>query len=297
MRNAPSIWFAGKGRLGNQLFQWAALSKQCPRSHVWSPTLTSLPAVLEPVPRLKTVLPSATLDLLLRRKGGRIVLRTLFKHARLGGYAWEPVENLPDGHEWARGKMLWQRGLFPTTFVDGGFYQNLADFLAPSDFGSLRVRESLLRGARTEIAALVGREQWPAIAMHVRRSDFLRFRPFGLSDVTLPAAYFEKAAAHLRIAHGPHAPLLIVTDDKPWCLATLGGLRPFHLMSSTEALDFAALTMFESVVVSKSTFSLAAACIGPQVRQAIAPCYWFGVRVGRWHPSMMQTSDPRFTYL
>jgi hypothetical protein len=297
MTDAPTVLFAGKGRLGNQLFQWAALSKQFPRSDVWSTTLTSLPEVLEPVPRLKTVLPSSMLDLLLRKKRGRKVLRTLFKHARLGSYAWEPVDRQPDGHEWARGKMLQQPGLFRTTFVDGGYYQNLADFLAPSDFGLLRVRASLLQQATSAINEIVDGDHWPQIVMHVRRTDYLHFRPFGLDDVTLPTAYFEKAAAQMRITHGTHAPLLIVTDDKPWCLESLDGLKPFHLLSSSEALDFAALTMFESAVISNSTYSLAAACMGPTVQRVIAPHGWFGHRVGRWLPHAICSSDQRFTYI
>ena len=289
--------FLGKGRLGNQLFQWTVLQKYFPRSTVWSPSLAALTAVIETGDRLRTTLAPAWLDRISRRKLGRTVMRLLFRHFRLGGYAHEPIAWLPNGCEAPSGELSIRGGDRRLVFVDGGYYQNFRTTLRPADFQTLRLRPQLKARAEAAIGAATQGGIRPSAVLHVRRTDYLHFRPYGLPDVTLPAAYYVRAASRLRTRLGAQAVLLIVTDDAGWCQTELAALQPFHIMSGNEEVDFAALTLFPSIVVSNSSFSLAAACLSRDAREVIAPEYWFGARIGQWFPPQLRSADPRFVYL
>jgi len=133
--------------------------------------------------------------------------------------------------------------------------------------------------------------------MHVRRSDYLQFKPYGLRDVALPVAYYLRAAAEARRGLSGVRSVLVVTDDAAWCRQELAALGDFSVVSHSEAIDFSILTLFALVVIANSTFSLAAACVGPEVQRVVAPAYWLGHRVACWLPTCIRSDDPRFTYI
>lgn len=291
------LLFIGQGRLGNQIFQYVAIRRIIGDSEITTPSMRSLSRVFNVAGNLNIKLSGKKTEKLIRRILTPILFRPLFKWLRFGTYLTERVEQLNESSGGSSGNVLFQPGLFNVAFVDGGYYQNLASLLKPADFLCLKVRNDVLAQANQVVLQATQGRTRPKAVMHVRRGDYLGFKTYGLDDVVLPAAYFARAAALARSTLGQEAEILIVTDDAAWCETALAELKPFAVVSSTEAVDFALLSMFPVAILSNSTFSLAAACVGPDVQQIIGPEYWFGHSVKRWYPPQIRCSDERFTYV
>jgi hypothetical protein len=291
------LFFIGDGRLGNQVFQLLAIRACFGEERLWTPNLRSLEKVFN-TPAGTRILPiPRTAEKILRRSVGPFCLRPLFKWLRLGTYCHEPMAQMLNGSHDPGGLMARQRGMLPMAFIDGGFYQNLTDLLAPSDFRRLTLRDDVLIEASQVVTKAMSGKAWPSAVMHVRRGDYVGYSAYGLNDVLLPVTYFQKAAAAARESLGSDAEILVVTDDSAWCEEALAALQPFTVVSGSEAVDFALLSMFPVAILSNSTFSLAAACIGPDVKRVIGPRFWFGHSVNQWYPPLIQAKDSRFTYV
>lgn len=289
--------FVGDGRLGNQVFQFVAIRVLLGEEELWTPNLRALKEVFNVTSNVKTLLIPASAEKILRRIIGPICVKPLFKWLRLGTYCHEPMGLMSNGSRDPSGDMVTQRGLLPITFVDGGFYQNLSDLLSPADFRCLTLRDDVLRAARAVVDKAVAGKPWPDAVMHVRRGDYVGYRAYGLDNVLLPVAYFQRAAATAREYLGTGAEILVVTDDPAWCEQALAALQPFTVVSGSEAVDFALLSMFPVAILSNSTFSLAAACVGPDVKRVIGPEFWFGHTVKQWYPPRIRARDERFMYV
>ena len=287
------VFLGSQGRLGNQVFQWLALDLQFAGCDIWAPGWRSLTEIFDLPRPVHLGFRSPWLDRLLRRKRGRRLMQLLFGHLRLGGHVHEPRD--ASGNR--TGQMVYRSGLTRVVYADGGYYQNLQSLLHPVDFQRMRVRDSLLQRARTTVERALDGRPWPQIVMHVRRGDYLHFKPHGLSDVMLPAEYYLRAAAEARGGLGGAQPVLVVSDDAEWCRQALSALGDFGVVNNSEAIDFSILTLFPVIVIANSTFSLAAACVGPQTRRVIAPAYWWGHSVARWLPPCIRSDDARFTYV
>lgn len=287
------VFLGGKGRLGNQVFQWLALDHRFAGCDIWAPGWRSLTEVFELPRPVHLGFRNPWLDSLLRRKRGRRLMEFLFGRLRLGGHVHEPRDDWGDGN----GQMVYRAGMARVVYVNGGYYQNLQSLLRPADFRRIQVRDSLLQRARTAVERALEGRPWPQIVMHVRRSDYLHFKPHGLSDVVLPASYYLNAAAEARRGLDGVQSVLVVSDDADWCRTELAALGDFGVVNNSEAIDFSILTLFPVIVIANSTFSLAAACVGPQTRRVIAPAYWLGHGVARWAPSYIRSDDARFTYV
>jgi len=294
-----NVLFVGEGRLGNQVFQYAAIRKLFgPEAIVWSPSLGAIERVFDDDGRLKVVLPGRYTEATVRRILVPLVIRPLFRTARLGVYCRETIETLAFGGHAESGRAEIKGGLSSGwAFVDGGYYQNLSDLLSPADFRFLGVKAELIASAWDTVRKRQREPVTPSIVMHVRRGDYVGFSGFGLTDVVLPAAYYEKAGELARRRRGRNSEIVIVSDDPDWCERELVSLQPFSTIFSSEAVDFTLLSLFPIVVVSNSTFSLAAACIGKNVEMIVGPTYWFGHQVGEWYPPRIEARDPRFAYV
>jgi len=291
------LLFIGDGRLGNQVFQFAAIRACFGEKPLWTPNLRSLEKVFNPAPNTNIVSIPDAAEKILRRIVVPMCLKPLFKWLRLGAYCHEPMGVMANGSIDPIGVPAIQSGLLPITFVHGGFYQNLADLLSPVDFRCLTLRDDVLATAREVVAKAMYGRPWPRAVMHVRRGDYVGYTAYGLDAVLLPVEYFERAAASAREYLGSEAEILVVTDDPAWCEEALAALQPFTVVSGSEAVDFALLAMFPVAILSNSTFSLAAACVGPDVERVIGPEFWFGHAVNQWYPPRIQARDTRFVYV
>jgi hypothetical protein len=290
------ILFTGEGRLGNQVFQYAALNSIAgPESRVVAVGLEDLSRAFElSGPRLSVVPGGRWTKRLFKFVFVPLLLRPLARLLRLISYAREPDSAGP--HAGSGGCLQLHPGLFRgVVFVDGGYYQNSEywpDLFPPR---GLRLREYWRAEARRVMGSPAGGAARP-IFLHVRRADFVGFTTYGLGDLLLPAAYFRKAVEEVRSRLGARR-LLIVTDDAAWVEREFADIPDREVVSGSPLVDFAVMTECAAGILSNSTFSLAAALFMRDPELILGPEYWFGFRVQQWLPPRIRFEHARIRYL
>jgi hypothetical protein len=288
------ILFVGEGGLGNQIFQYAALSSIAPLgAKLTAIGLEEIGELFElNGPELR-VLRGAKLKRFAIRVLVPYILRPLARWLRLFSYVHDP--EVGDSHRGSDGRVHWQRGLIPgLVFADGGYYQS-SEFwreVFPPRWLSLR------KVWRDRAAQLIAAQRVPATRpcfMHVRRGDYLGYTIYGISDLVLPAEFFHRALDELR-ARKSFDLLLVVTNDPAWARAEFAGVPEAVVISSDPRMDFALMAACEGGIISNSTFSLTAALFMTRPQLVIAPEYWFGFRVREWLPPRIRFEHPHIVY-
>ena len=223
-----------------------------------------------------------------------LLLRPLARTLGLIGYVSENWLDTPP-HEGPGGAPMKKDGLIRSlTFVDNGHYQNSAlwQVVFPSSLLRLRGR---LRSAALEYLNSRCLERRPAF-VHVRRGDYLSFRTYGLSNLSLPLAFYREAIRELERRIG-HRHLIFVTDDPGWVERNFQDIADKSIASFDPALDFAIMTQCGSGILSNSTFSLAAAFLVEAPEIVVGPRFWLGFRVGAWLPPRIEVKHEKMTYV
>lgn len=291
------IFFYGEGRLGNQVFQYQALSRIVkPRERILAVGLEDLHRCLElsgPEPVVLTrrrIIKGAVKIALVA-----LLLRPLARTFRVLNYAYETRCGVPP-NDGASGQMTLRPGLLRfLTFIDGGYYQNSSYW--PSLFPAtlFRIKENLRDAARRYLVSTAGTHR-VQVFVHVRRGDYLSHTDYGLKDLALPATYYYSAIAELRKQLGP-AHLVFVTDDTMWVEKNFQDISDKSIASFDADMDFGIMTQCTAGILSNSTFSLAAALMMNNPRIVIAPKYWLGFREGAWYPPEIRFRHSTLSYL
>jgi Glycosyl transferase family 11 len=291
------ILFYGEGRLGNQIFQYQALSRIAkPMEQVLAVGLEDLEQAIElNGPKLTLVTRSAAVKRLVKYVAIPLLIRPLARTIRLLNYASEtwcgvPPRNGPSGEMSVRVGLIRR-----VTFVDGGHYQNALLWTTLFPTTLLRIKPALRQAARRYLDSICRAQRRPAF-VHVRRADYVTYTSYGLGDLALPAAFYRTAIRELEARIG-HIHLVFVTDDPAWVEEHFRDIPAKTIASFTPAMDFAIMTECGSGIVSNSTFSLAAAFMLKTPDLVIAPRYWFGFRVGEWFPPHIQATHEKLLYL
>jgi len=291
------ILFYGEGRLGNQVFQYQALS------HIARPGERILAVGLEELerqfdlqgPRLVVLTRSRTWKRAVKYLVRPVLWRLLARKLRLTNYASETSFGAPP-LVGAGGHFALRRGLLRhITLVDGGHYQNPSVWPTLFPVRSMQVKPALRSEARRILASL-GRRELRPVFVHVRRGDYLTHRDYGLCDLALPPDFYRAAIAELerRVAQ---TQLVFVTDDPAWVNDHFADLDGKVTVSKDAGLDFAIMTECAGGILSNSTFSLAAALMLRDPEAVIGPEFWLGFRVGQWLPPHIQVHHPRVHYI
>jgi Glycosyl transferase family 11 len=291
------IFFYGEGRLGNQVFQYHALSTIAKHSEcIVSVGLEDLERCFDlHGPRLFVLTRNRALKRVIKYVLNPLLLRPLSKTLRLWNYACETRCEEPP-HEGASGVLSMRSGLLGNlTFVDGGHYQNSSFWRSLFPTSLLSLNADLRDAAKKYLDSTCGREDRLTF-VHVRRGDYLTHTDYGLADLSLPADFYRAAIKELASRIGP-THLVFVTDDPKWVENNFGDIPGKTLVSFDAAMDFAIMTKCTSAILSNSTFSLAASLMLDNPDIVIAPRYWFGFRVSRWFPPQLQFVHDRMLYL
>ncbi len=140
------------------------------------------------------------------------------------------------------------------------------------DISDLIRREFEFRPRIAEYAdRFLSRVQKPAISLHVRRGDYLVHADgYHLCSVD----YYESALARLP----SDLPVLILSDDIPWCRseALFRGKRFVFVEGHPSSIDMCIMSRCSHHVIANSTFSWWGAWLGNNpAKQVIAPSRWF----------------------
>jgi len=291
------ILFYGEGCLGNQIFQYQALSQLARRNErIVAVGLENLLDTFElSGAKLMRLQCNGTIKRLVKYALLPLLIRPLARTLRLMNYVSE-TENESPRHHGPGGDMSVRQGLFSrVTFVDLGYYQSAA--LWPSVFPAahFRIKLPLRDAARRFLDPLRAAGKRPSF-VHVRRTDYLQHSSYGLTDFSLPADFYRRAITELEKRIGrPH--LVFVTDDPAWVERSFADIGDKSVVSSEAPMDFAIMTECGSGIVSNSTFALAAAFMLDKPELVIAPRFWFGFRVQQWLPPRIEVANERLMYL
>lgn len=291
------IFFYGEGRLGNQVFQYHALSAIARQGErIISVGLEDLERCFDlHGPRLSVLTRNRALKRVVKYAFNPLVLRPLSKTLRLMNYACETRCEEPP-HEGASGVLSMRAGLLGgLTFVDGGHYQNSSFWRSLFPTSLLRLNAALRVAAKRYLDSIRGCGVRLTF-VHVRRGDYLTHTDYGLDDLSLPADFYRVAMKELAARIG-QTHLVFVTDDPKWVEKNFGDVAGKTVVSFDAEMDFAIMTECTSAILSNSTFSLAASLMLDNPDIVIAPRYWFGFRVSRWFPPQLQFVHDRLLYL
>jgi hypothetical protein len=291
------IFFYGEGRLGNQIFQYQALSQFArPGERIVSVGLEDLQRWLElDGPKLVVLTRSRLLKRIVKFLIIPLLLRPLARTLRLLNYGCETRFGISP-NDGPGGELSMRAGLLRgSTFVDGGHYQNSSFWTSLFPVPLFRVKTPLRDAARSYLYSICGERTRPTF-VHVRRADYLTHADYGLDDFCLPAGFYRTAIGELSQRVG-QSHLVFVTDDPGWVEENFGDIFDKTIVSSEAEMDFAIMTECARGILSNSTFSLAAALMLKNPDVVIAPKFWFGFRAGVWYPPKFCYDHPKLVYL
>ena len=291
------ILFYGEGRLGNQVFQYQALCAMAKdRETIVAAGLENLPEFFEiSRSRLRILTRDKSIKRAIKYVLIPFIVRPAARALRLLNYAFEPMVQI-DGRAEPGGDITLKRGLLRClTFVDGGHYQNPSLWPAVFSAATLPLRASVRNAARSLLTTIQSAPE-PLSFVHVRRGDYLNYKPYGVSELCLPIEFYRAAIVELRRRVGK-THLLFITDDPQWVNEQLGDIPHKTVLSNDALMDFAIMTECKNGIISNSTFSLAAALVMPDPGIVIAPEYWFGFRMRTWYPPQIRCIHQKLLYL
>jgi hypothetical protein len=286
-----TVVFHRSGRLGNQVFQYAAL-----RAALGDADTTLLLVDFDDLEATFTDVRARFLSTRRARDRAELVVRYRARHLRGGRIG----RIRPDG---ATGT---PRLVTPGRIADAGGYYQSEHPPAMDVAARLTFRPSVAAAAGEAMAAWFGSpRRGPVAFVAVRRGDYLRSRvgtrPSGVlgwvdegAPVALDLDWYERGMAELRDTL-PGVRFLVVTDDPDWSREHLA--RPDVLVSGrTAPVDLALMAAADAGVLSASSLAWWGARFASVHADGpfLAPEHWLGHRVGEWWPPDVAASHLMF---
>jgi hypothetical protein len=256
------------GRLGNQVFQYAALRAALPED----------PLLLVDFDEFdRTFIAPRTRAFRSERIADRIVLSFLHRVGRLPGVGLGEIRQAHDTNlpAWTRdGRIVTSLG-----YYQAGAPQTLAAAQ------QLRFRSEVVAGAETVLPDGPG----PIAFVHLRRGDYLTW-PSEDGPAALPDAWYVDGIRRVRAVH-PGIRFVVVSDDPTYAsevLVPAAGLPDTTRVSrASSSVDLAVMARCDAGILSASTLSwwggaMAAAAGGPG--PFLAPERWLGFRGTERYP-------------
>ena len=260
------VVFIESGRLGNQLFQYAALRALAldRGERVVLLGFSELADVFDGVEATIIARPSIAIRGLMRFRG---TIDALFTRMPFVGL----ISSVPG--EPKRALKIRAAGI-------GGLSYGLLDWFdsggsfTPESIASLQVKPALLDWAR-EMLARAENGPRPRVFVHVRRGDFLHW-PSVEHPAVLPASWYRQMMTLMRTKY--RDPLFVfVTDDVPYVLAEFGESDGFVISAGGSAQDFAVMTLCDGGILSASTYSWWGALFASRQNRSacfVGPLHW-----------------------
>lgn len=270
--------FKESGRLGNQLFQYAALKTLRPEENeLILLGFEALQSVFDGIDAKVVNSDSSRLE--------RSLYYRLYHYsaslARKG-----IVSEIRESRD--SPKLIESRGLLKNVhFVEESYFQGEA-FFDSSSITSLSLKPELLDSAK-RIIELTAQGKTP-IFIHIRRGDYLIW-PSKTSPAILPASYYQKCI-DIVCARISNPFFIFASDDYYYVKDVFGGLDSSYISSKSALEDFALMTQCDGGILSASSFSWWAAYFAKTQSSSklfIAPKYWAGHAEQVWYPAFIES--------
>ena len=119
------------------------------------------------------------------------------------------------------------------------------------------------------------------ISIHIRRGDYLTESNF----CNLPFDYYINSLELL-----PNLPVLIFSDDIPWCESVFLNSRFKFIKSNDTQIDLCLMSMCDYHIIANSSFSWWGAWLAKS-KKTIAPSAWFQNEYSHWNTKDLYLPD------
>lgn len=122
------------------------------------------------------------------------------------------------------------------------------------------------------------------IAIHCRLGDYLSWgsEALGGENLTVPQSYYQNALSQIDKVESYK--VIIVTDDIQNVANRFNFIVDKMIVSEEEIIDFQILQNAHKLIISNSSFSWWAACLNTKKATIYAPKYWLGFKVEKEFP-------------
>jgi len=275
--------FKESGRLGNQLFQYAALKTFCKSDQrLILYGFDSLQSAFDGIDAIVVNSNTSRLE----RSFYKIIYRYADKLSKKGFF-----HRLKESK--VEPKFILGSGLAShLTFVEESYCQSEV-FFDKKVITSLKLKPDLLNKAQGTLASLP--EGKVPIFVHIRRGDYLVW-PSRDSPAVLPASYYWNCMNKV-IFEIPEAFWIFVSDDFYYVKDVFGNVENSYISRGSIFEDFTLMTQCLGGILSASSFAWWAAYFA-RTKQPdsffLAPCYWSGHRKRSWYPAFIKTSSLQY---
>lgn len=275
------ILFREYGRLGNQIFQYAALRTLCKDNEK---------LILLGFEDFQSVF-SGVNARLVNRNSPRFEKSLYYRF-------YNRLDILSRAHIIARIKeydmpgeqpeIIYSSALFDgIKFVDTSFFQYESAF-DKQVISKLTIKEDLLVFAKDFLNTV-----YPCtpVFVHIRRGDYLSW-PTAQNPAILPASYYHSCLNTIKSLIAK--PFFIFLSDDPYYVKDIfPDLEDSFISKFSSSQDFVIMTQCQAGILSASSFSWWAAYFASlQYSNStfLAPKYWAGHRSRKWYPPLIQSS-------
>jgi hypothetical protein len=269
------IFFFEYGRLGNQLFQYAALKELYPNQRLVLFGFGTLKQAIESVDAI--IVEKENLPRFLMAGLQRLFL--MLSKLRIIGAIKETRENTGYVVKKTSGLLLNLRLLKPSYFQ----HQDVLEKINPS----LRLNKDIFRKASDWLDEIVVKSSDQGLVfVHIRRGDYLTW-PSRENPAVLEKEWYVRAMDRMR--EKVKNPIFLLLTDDPYYAKDCFGDQPDILISENDQLvDLALMSLCQHGILSASSFAWWGAWFS-QKRSSdegiyMAPKYWGGHRKKEWEP-------------
>lgn len=271
------------GRLGNQLFQYAAIKKSAPRAYIIYIGMDSLKNWIECFNLIKDSFFKEVLEKILMRLGRDRISALAGKGLLLS--------RITDSSENSNDHIAIEYGIITPIAVLSGFFQNehTLNGICGRD---LSINSSILVEAKRWIETQTLLPSCHHYFVHIRRGDYTSW-PSEDAPAILSGSWYLAQIDRL-VHHDPNAQFFVFSDDTVFVKKLFCGANNIFVSKGSEERDLAAMSLCSGGgILSASSFSWWGSYYSRAQNQNalfIAPRFWGGWRTKEWYPPKIKTS-------
>jgi hypothetical protein len=260
-----------KGRLGNQLFQYAFLKYLKDQRKEWTyffpnPHHAYLGKYFELEGNDNVLLGSKTYSAITRCLPALLRLKDLYFHNWVGP---KPV---------AVKNWRYYKGYYQTAY----YYEHLSKPLI------LNLKPEFKQQFQDKYGSLFTQNK--TVVVHIRRTDYMNYGERKKRDISLPLEYFKARLDAIENIDGYK--VIFVSDDVQKVKEVFPEKENYIFSNNSEIMDFQLIQNADISIISNSTFAWWAAYLNSKKEKIVyAPKDWFGFRMGREHPKGIMTEQ------
>ena len=270
--------FRESGRLGNQIFQYAALKTLSDSTE---------PIVLLGFEELQEAFEGISAKIINKHspKVERFLYHRFFDFLSNNDWFTRIQEEQDSKHL----KIICHSGIIRRFKVVRESYFQSELLFSPDSISSLSIHPKKIKRAKDILKGVV-KGKIP-VFIHVRRGDYA-FWPSKTAPAILPAAYYRRCVDIIR-SRLHNVFFIFTSDDFFYVKDVFGDLTDSYISQGDSSEDFALMTQCHSGILSASSFSWWAAYLSSTKDRTsifLAPKYWAGHRQKSWYPNSIQSS-------